>query len=166
VVSTSSRDVELTPGEHATLATLKAEARRESWLRGRAALKRLLGNVDTSRLRFPHPEISLTHTADVAVAVSCKGARGTGVDLEIRPPSERAARRFLSDLEFAAAAGPDDWLLLWTVKEACFKADLRNAGRTVVDYAVKDLRFRHASVRAFGGWLTVAVAVAPSRRPR
>lgn len=123
-----------------------------------------MGDVDTSRLRFPHPEISLTHAGDVAVAVRCAGARGTGVDLEVRPPSERAARRFLAAAEFAATSGPDDWLLLWTVKEACFKADLDNAGRTVMEYAVDGpearrgrRRFRHASLRAFGGWLTVAV---------
>ncbi len=155
----------LTSGEEGVLSTLKAAARREGWLRGRAALKKLLGkDLDSSRLRFPHPEISLTHAGEVAVAVLCEGARGTGVDLELRPPSERAARRFLSAAEFAAALGPDDWLLFWTVKEACFKADLRNRGRTVLDYAVQDPRFRHASLRAFGGWLTVAVARVPKPR--
>lgn len=165
MVSTARAARRLTAGEASVLATLKAASRREGWLRGRAALKKLLGkDLDSSALRFPHPEVSLTHAGEVAVAVHCKGARGTGVDLELRPPSERAARRFLSPAEFAAAQGPDDWLLFWTVKEACFKADLRNRGRTVLDYAVRDPRFRHASVRAFGGWLTVAVARSP--RPR
>lgn len=149
----------LTPGERAALDRLKAERRRESWLRGRAALKALLGDVDTTALSFPHPEISLTHTEDVAVAVACEGARGVGVDLEVRPPSERAARRFLSEAEFAGTS-PDDWLRLWTVKEARFKADLRNKGRTILEYGIDDPRFRHASVPVFGGWLTVAVAVA------
>jgi phosphopantetheinyl transferase len=156
----------LSPGERAALDTLKAQRRRESWLRGRAALKALLGDVDTSTLRFPHPELSLTHTEDVAVAVACPGAGGVGVDLETRPPSERAARRFLSSAEFAQAPGPDDWLRLWTVKEALFKADLRNQGRVVTQYALDDPRFRHASIRVFGGWLTVAVAVARPSEPR
>ena len=153
----------LTEAERATLAGFKAERRRESWLRGRAALKALLGDVDTSTLSFPHPELSLTHTEDVAVAVACRGARGVGVDLEVRPPSERAARRFLRPAEFAGTA-PDDWLRLWTVKEARFKADLRNQGRTILEYGVDDPRFRHASIPVFGGWLTVAVAV--PRPPR
>lgn len=157
---------DLTPGERAALARFRAERRRASWLRGRAALKALLGDVDTAALRFPHPELSLTHTRDVAVAVACEGARGVGVDLETRPPSERAARRFLSPAELEAAGGPDGWLLLWTVKEARFKADLDNQGRTVLQYPLDDPRFRHASVRAFGGWLSVALAVAPPRRPR
>jgi 4'-phosphopantetheinyl transferase EntD len=156
----------LSPGERAALQGLKAERRRDSWLRGRAALKALLGDIDTSTLRFPHPELSLTHTEDVAVAVACEGAAGVGVDLELRTPSERAARRFLSEAEFAAAGGSDGWLRLWTVKEACFKADLQNKGRTILEYAVQDPRFRHASVRVFGGWLTVALAVAPPRPPR
>ena len=156
----------LSPGERAALEKLKAERRRESWLRGRAALKALLGDIDTSTLRFPHPELSLTHTEDVAVAVACDGAGGVGVDLEIRPPSERAARRFLTESEFAASGGPDGWLRMWTVKEACFKADLKNKGRTILEYASQDPRFRHASIRVFGGWLTVALAVAPPRPPR
>ena len=156
----------LSPGERATLQGLKAERRRESWLRGRAALKALLGDIDTSTLSFPHPELSLTHTEDIAVAVACEGAGGVGVDLEVRPPSERAARRFLSEEEFAASGGPDGWLRFWTVKEACFKADLGNKGRTILEYSPQDPRFRHASVRVFGGWLTVALAVAPPRRPR
>jgi 4'-phosphopantetheinyl transferase EntD len=156
----------LAPGERAALEKLKAERRRASWLRGRAALKALLGDVDTSTLSFPHPELSLTHTEDIAVAVACEGALGLGVDLELRLPSERVARRFLSEEEFAAAEGPDDWLRLWTVKEARFKADLHNKGRTILEYASRDPRFRHASVPVFGGWLTVAVAVAPPRLPR
>ena len=154
----------LSAGERAAFDRLKAERRRQSWLRGRAALKALLGDVDTSALRFPHPEISLTHTEDVAVAVACAGAQGVGVDLEVRPPSERAARRFLSAAEFDASGGPDGWLRLWTIKEARFKADLRNKGRTILEYAVDDPRFRHASIPVFGGWLTVAVAV--PRPPR
>ncbi|HEX7900199.1 MAG TPA: 4'-phosphopantetheinyl transferase superfamily protein [Planctomycetota bacterium] len=158
--------VDLAPGERTALDRLKAERRRDSWLRGRAALKALLGGIDTSALRFPNAELSLTHTEDVAVAVACEGAGGVGIDLEVRPPSERAARRFLSAAEFEAAGGPDGWLRLWTVKEARFKADLRNQGRTILEYAAEDPRFRHASVRVFGGWLTVALAVAPPRRPR
>jgi 4'-phosphopantetheinyl transferase EntD len=156
----------LTAAEQATLAGFKAERRRDSWLRGRAALKALLGEIDTSALRFPHPELSLTHTEDVAVAVACEGAGGVGIDLELRPPSERAARRFLSAAEFEAAGGPDGWLRMWTVKEARFKADLRNQGRTILEYASQDPGYRHASIRVFGGWLTVALAVAPPRRPR
>lgn len=159
---------ELAPGERAALDRLKHERRRDTWLRGRAALKALLDGADTTPLRFPHPELSLTHTEDVAVAVACEGAAGVGVDLEVRHPSERAARRFLSAAEFAATAGPDDWLRLWTVKEACFKADLDNAGRTVMEFSVDGphaargrRRFRHASIQVFGGWLTVAVAVPP-----
>ena len=156
----------LSPGERAALENLKAERRRASWLRGRAALKALLGDIDTSTLSFPHPELSLTHTEDIAVAVACEGAGGVGVDLEVRPPSERAARRFLSEAEFDAAGGPDGWLRSWTIKEACFKADLGNKGRTILEYSARDPRFRHASVRVFGGWLSVALAVAPPRAPR
>jgi hypothetical protein len=108
----------------------------------------------------------------VAVAVWCDG-KGTGVDLEVRAPSERAARRFLSAPELEGARGADGWLRLWTVKEACFKADLSNAGTSITAYEVDEpaprsgtaarkgtsSRFRYASLRAFGGWLSVAVSV-------
>jgi phosphopantetheinyl transferase len=141
----------LTSGEREELARLAAAPRRESWLRGRAALKRLQsvigGSEDTSSLKFPHPRISLTHSEKWAVAIGVASGKtlGIGVDLEVKgAPKAETARRFLN-------AGELVWLRrmeeeerprllhrLWTVKEATFKADPENAGKTLRDYALAD----------------------------
>jgi 4'-phosphopantetheinyl transferase EntD len=160
---------ELSPGEIDLVSRLGSDERRASWRLGRAALKSVLSDLgedpDTSRLRFPHPRLSLSHSGGVAAALGLPEGKGAGIDLETREPGEEAARRVLGD---AFDGGPDDWQRLWTVLEAGFKADLANAGRTVNEYRPEDpaalegvlrrgeLRIRYGSVRAHGGWLTLA----------
>lgn len=171
----TSPATDLSPGERGRLDSLGSGERRASWLLGRAALKSLLSDLgedpDSSRLGFPHPRFSLTHSAGSAAALGLPEGKGAGIDLETRVPSEAVARRVLGA---SFAGGPDDWLRLWTVLEACFKADLANAGRTVNEYRPEDpaalegvlargrLRLRYGSMRAFGGWLTVARALPES----
>ena len=147
--------------------------RRQDWLLGRAALKQVVEGSDTSLVRFPHRCLSLTHAAGVAVAVRADGGQaGVGVDYEgphIADP--RIARLFLVERERNAAAGPDDLLRLWTVKEALFKATPDNLGATFLDYEVAEPAalvgeaedrtgrcLRYISGGFGGGWLTVAVA--------
>jgi 4'-phosphopantetheinyl transferase EntD len=157
--------------------------RRDSWLRGRAVLKRLLTALgeadDTSALRFPHPRISLTHSGGWAVAVgAASGLLGIGVDLELRvPPRFETARRFLSDGELewigqlGEAESPRALLRLWTVKEAVYKADPGNGSASFRDYTLDDpaqLRgtvirrlsgpvFRYGSFELPGGFLSLAI---------
>ena len=165
----TSPAADLSPGETDLVARLGSEERRASWRLGRAAMKSVLLDLgedpDTSRLRFPHPRFSLSHSGGVAAALGLLEGRGAGIDLETRVPGEDVARRVLGD---AFDGGPDDWLRLWTVLEAGFKADPGNAGRTVNEYRPEDpgalegvlrrgdLRLRYGSVRAHGGWLTLA----------
>jgi 4'-phosphopantetheinyl transferase EntD len=172
----------LTPGEREDLGRLTAAPRRESWLRGRAALKRLQeaigGPEDTSRLKFPHPQVSLTHSENWAVAIGAVSGKtiGIGVDLEVRAsPKAETARRFLNASELVWLRRMDEEerprLLhrLWTVKEATFKADPENAGKTLRDYALADPGyvagkarrgdrvFLYSSFEVPEGWLSVAV---------
>jgi phosphopantetheinyl transferase len=138
----------LTPAEARRLATLHTEARRDSWRRGRAALKRVLGKLgqphETAGLAFPHPRLSLTHSGSLAVAVGGPAALdGIGVDLERdRPVRPEAARFFLTDDEqaWARALSPGEQrrqlLRLWTVKEALFKADPENQDAGLYEYRV------------------------------
>src|SRR4051794_30904516 len=78
----------LTPGELARYRTLGGPDRRRAWLTGRAALRRLLRRLDrgpdTAGLAFPAPDMSLTHSGGVAVAIAAPdgSGRGLGVDLE------------------------------------------------------------------------------------
>lgn len=78
----------LTPGERARLDSFPLARRREEWLRGRAALKALLGTLglpeDTSLLSFPHPRISLTHSRGLAFAAGLPSA-DDGADAPLPP---------------------------------------------------------------------------------
>ena len=172
----------LTAGEREHLALLAAPVRRESWLRGRAALKRLQASLgagdDTSGLHFPHPRLSLTHSEAWAVAVGSPSPKflGIGVDLEIKgAPKPEAAPRFLNPAEVVwlrrmdEAERPQMLHRLWTVKEATFKADPENKGRTLKEYGLADPGyvagkarrgervFYYASFNVPGGFLSVAV---------
>jgi phosphopantetheinyl transferase len=171
----------LTSGETADFAKLTAPARRESWLCGRAALKRLGAAIgqgdDTSVFKFPHPKMSLTHSESWAVAIGSSSPKldGIGVDLEVKIPKPETARRFLNPSELVWLRRMDETdhprLLhrLWTVKEALFKADPGNAGRTLRDYALADpgfvagrarraeRLFHYASFEVPRGFLSVAV---------
>ncbi|MDQ3640135.1 MAG: hypothetical protein M3450_01385 [Actinomycetota bacterium] len=154
---------ELTPGE---LARLPDGLRRHDWLLGRAALRAVLGIVDTSGVAFPNRSVSLTHSAGVAVAARCDGPQaGLGVDLEgWRVIDPRTARLYLHARE------QGDLLRLWTVKEALFKATPGNDTAVFLDYEVDDPHaldgvardrhgrtFEYVSRRRPEGWLTVAV---------
>ncbi len=111
---------------------------------GRSALARVLDKrgdrSDPLTVRFPHPALSLSHSAGCAVAVGVRScpAAGVGVDVELpRTVDPRTARYFLADRE--QAGDPGALQQLWTVKEAVFKADLDNAGLLLRDYRVSEI---------------------------
>jgi len=172
----------LTSGELGELAKMTAPPRRESWLKGRAALKRLAAAIgigdDTSAFKFPHPGISLTHSEAWAVAIGIQSPKlaGLGIDLEVKSqPKPEAARKFLNPSELVWLRRMDELehprLLhrLWTVKEAIFKADPDNAGKTLRDFALADpgftagkarrgpRLFHYASFEVPDGFLSVAI---------
>lgn len=171
---------DLTEGELARFRQVAGTPRVGSWLRGRAALKRLLTRLgeepDTSTVSFPHPQLSLSHSGShaVAVGVQAAGVQGIGVDLELaRLPQEATARFFLTceERQTLADLSGATLLRLWTVKEALFKADPHNRDRGLLDYRVADasadggaacvvgdasLLIRYASLELPDGFLTVA----------
>jgi hypothetical protein len=153
--------------------------------RGRVALGELLARLGRSdgveSLRFPHPELSLSHSGDWAIAAGCEaGGAGIGIDLEFsRPMDVRAARFYLLPHEIAhVQALPsrrrnDERLRLWTIKEAVFKACAGNAGRLLLDFGldvpaalagtarrVDGVAFsaRYGSIDIGDGWLAIALA--------
>ena len=150
VLSMASRPVEkflLTAGELNCLRTLEGSPRREAWLRGRTALKRLLtrmgDDTDTSRLEFPHPRISLTHSRTLAVAMGTTDSRtiGVGADLELGSgPSAAGTHLFLTHCERLKLCQltARNRLRLWTVKEALYKANPKNSESWFTDYVVQD----------------------------
>lgn len=139
----------LTAGEAARWRALPPGPRRNDWLLGRTALRRLLGpgDPDTSGLSFPHRRWSLTHAGGVAFAVACDTPVG-GVGIDFEPArttvDPRAGRFFLRPAE-------QDWLAalpqrrrarallrLWTAKEALYKATPDNGGALLGDYRLAD----------------------------
>jgi len=145
---------ELTAGERDRFAGLAGTPRAVSWLRGRAALRRLLASVgrdtDTADLTFPCSCFSLSHTAGLALAIHVDGVDGVGVDLEARRLAVPRAQRWRHAAGFFATEAEQRWLedtsdglearllRLWTIKEAAFKADRNNAARGLGDYALED----------------------------
>jgi 4'-phosphopantetheinyl transferase EntD len=148
---------QLTPGELARWRALPRGPRGGEWLRGRAALRRLLTRLhepaDTAELTFPDRRLSLTHSSRTAVAAWAGGGRpdgravlGVGVDLEADRTGldPRAGRLFLSPRERAWVASleesvqADARLRLWVIKEALFKANPANHGTTVAHYSIAE----------------------------
>jgi phosphopantetheinyl transferase (holo-ACP synthase) len=171
---------ELTVGELEGLACVTTDERATQWLRGRAALRRVMSRrgeePDTSTLRFPHCRYSLTHSNALAVAVA-GDACGLGVDFEpLKRLRNEVARFFLTDAEHSwidslpAVKRSAQLLRLWTVKEALFKADAHNDRRTLRDYALQSpwaitgvaetpdsAPQRYTTARTAGGLLSVAI---------
>jgi 4'-phosphopantetheinyl transferase EntD len=176
---------DLTHGELAGYRRLPATGpRRAAWLAGRLALRRVLERLgqapDTAGLSFPSARLSLSHAGSTAVAVATDDlhAAGVGVDVEpARPSDQRIARFFLQPDEQAWLAGQAPaareahLTRLWTVKEAAYKANLRNAGTVLAQYRLADpqawrgtalapvrptTHIRYRSLELDGGYITVA----------
>jgi hypothetical protein len=165
-----------------------ATVRMRDRQRGRAALAGVLEQLGRGEpadaVRFPHPELSLSHSGDWAIAAGCAQAGGVGVDLEfVRPMDARAARFFLvgRERDYGDALAREDksgeLLRLWTAKEAVFKACTGNAGRLLTDFALDDpaacagaarglggcaFTARYVSIDLGAGWLSIALADTPA----
>lgn len=133
--------------------------------------------VTDTGLRGAQADHSVTHAGNslFALAVKATGIAGVGIDFEPwRALDQRHQRLMLTARESAALgdASARDLLRIWTVKEACFKADVNGQQRWVTAYALdRPLqqtgtarvcvgrainRFRYLSMEVPGGMLSVA----------
>ena len=135
-------DVELNKCKYA-----QNSSRYFDWLRGRSALKKVITylnkDLDVTKISFPHPFLSLSHTKNCAVALgilnSGNAVKGIGIDLELdRKVSTKHTKFYLNEFESDLKNNNDHRLRLWTVKEALFKADPNNDSNVLKDYIVKD----------------------------
>lgn len=175
-------------GDACMAGAVDVPARALDRRRGRAALARVLdqlGRVESAEaVRFPHPQLSLSHSGNWAIAAGCVSAGGLGVDLEFaRPMDPRAARFFLiaNELNYVGALPRErqgvELLRLWTVKEAIFKACIGNGGGLLADFCLDDpaavvgaarrvdgstFTARYVSIDLGEGWLAVALAATGS----
>ena len=160
------------------------------WISGRSALKTILStlnkDLDVTKISFPHPFLSLSHTKDCAVAIgilnSGNAVKGIGIDLELdRKVSTKHMKFYLNDFESDLKINNDHMLRLWTVKEALFKADPNNDSNVLKDYIVKNSKtlsgkatnkkghtFYYKSIKnpadkflgeQRGGWMSLAFSV-------
>jgi 4'-phosphopantetheinyl transferase len=141
----------LSAREEDILAGLALLPRRRKWLLGRAAAKRLLGEVPSLRdvpatglsvLNRPSGEpfvlvegqgewsyaISLSHRAQAGLAAAAKAPdQGIGADVEtIEPRAPALVRQFFTESEAALVAGSGDnrdevVARIWSAKEAVLK---------------------------------------------
>lgn len=121
------------------------QSRQADWLKGRNALKALLlkkgQSTDTQRLSFPNQALSLTHNNGMAIAIAMDGVSGVGVDFEawhrVKP---QMARWFLTTTEqswlstLSEQKFDYEFVRLWTVKEALFKAAMNNEQLALIDF--------------------------------
>ena len=180
----------LTPVELNKCKYAQNSSRYFDWLRGRSALKKIITtlnkDLDVTKVSFPHPFLSLSHTKNCAVALgilnSGNAVKGIGVDLELdRKVSTKHTKFYLNEFESDLKNNNDHRLRLWTVKEALFKADPNNDSNVLKDYIVKNSKtlsgkatnkkghsFYYKSIKnpadkflgeQRGGWMSLAFSV-------
>ncbi len=157
------RAADLNAAEQAHLESFETDARRRDWRRGRLALKSVLRLLDrsddTSRIRLPAPQLSLTHGNETAIAAGTPEAGAhIGIDVEApRPVSERMALWFLNEPELdwlqrrSASVRAYDLVRLWTIKEAAFKCHPANRGLVMTDFTIVDPSSSYSEVAADDG---------------
>ena len=135
----------LTINERKQYDSFTTQSRKIDWLKGRNALKKLLqkrgGSLDTEQLSFPNSSYSLTHSSGSAIAVAISDVCGVGVDFEawhkVKPKMaewflDSAEQRWLSSL--CSKEFDREFVRLWTVKEALFKATMNNEKLGLIDF--------------------------------
>jgi 4'-phosphopantetheinyl transferase EntD len=145
-VEGSEQSISLTSAEQDCFENLQFAGRKQEWLRGRRALKQVLATLcqdcDTTKLRFPHPQISVTHAGDFAFAVGNDANQaGIGVDFEpARKVNPNIARWFLTTFEKwwigSDLTTTNQLIRLWTIKEAAFKSCPNNDDMALVDFEI------------------------------
>lgn len=135
---------QLTEAEHTELAGFRHPARSRSFILSRAMLRQLLGQVlagdphppllartPSGRLALAsHPEwhISISHCPGHVAVMAAQAPCGIDVEVTRNADWARIARRYFSEeekdylLQLDATRGAEDFLKLWTLKEASVKA--------------------------------------------
>ncbi len=154
---------DLNSAETAQLERFETDARRRDWRRGRLALKAVLRSLDrsddTSDIRLPAPQLSLTHGDGTAIAVGTpQPDTHVGVDVEaLRPVNMRMALWFLNEaeLDWLSRREPSErsaaLIRLWTIKEAVFKCHPANDGLVMTDFTIRSPSADVSDVRTADG---------------
>ncbi len=145
-------------------------------------IKNWLGQptLSGSQIRTGQPDHSLTHAGSslFGLAVKAPGFSGVGIDFEPwRDLDQRHHRLMLTMRErhMLPEASARQLLRIWTVKEACFKADCNGQQRWVTAYELQQptkksgiarvavagrvQHFRYLSLEVADGILSVAIKI-------
>lgn len=163
----------LTPAERIEAARIRSERRRDEWILGRIAAKRLaidLGLCESPRdcaipsrgvkprLLLggePSPlELSISHSGPLAAAALDQ--RPVGIDIQMkRRIDPRSTRFFLRDDEAVLATDPDEGVLLdlWSAKEAALKASGARLYREISLERSGDERTFHFASGSMSGYV-------------
>ena len=155
--------------ERSDLATIRGERRRDEWIRGRLAIRQVIGDPEASivveadgsprSVGGAPRSVSLSHDGEwFAVAVAKEGAR-LGVDLCVRDHAVRVTR-ILAWLGVATACDP---VVAWASLEVVLK--LRRLSVEALrdcTLAVDEVALDRIAVRGLGDPVTVAVRHAPA----
>ena len=136
---------QLSLNERKVYDSFLTQSRKTDWLKGRNALKDLLlkngRSTDTQRLNFPNQAFSLTHNDGMAIAIAMDDVAGVGVGFEAwHKVKAKMVSWFLTNPEqswlstLSTARYDKEFVRLWTVKEALFKAAMNNQQLGFVDF--------------------------------
>ncbi|WNC73459.1 4'-phosphopantetheinyl transferase superfamily protein [Thalassotalea psychrophila] len=125
------------------------QSRKAEWLKGRNALKVLLHknneSLDTEQISFPNKSYSLTHNDGLAIAIAMDDVTGVGVDFEVwHDVKPTMVEWFLNNAEklwLSTLSGQkfeQEFVRLWTVKEALFKATMNNEELGLIDFKIDE----------------------------
>jgi phosphopantetheinyl transferase (holo-ACP synthase) len=114
-----------------------APKRKLQWARSRRCLLDVLESLPSSKDTW----VSLSHTDTESLVIGCNDTLGSvtgiGVDMERaeRLIEPGAVDKFTLPSETGLSLNP---LCIWTIKEACYKADTARSGSVVSQYEIKN----------------------------
>jgi phosphopantetheinyl transferase len=178
----------LSENEKEILANFNSQTRKQNWLLGRQAIKQVIKNIsndfdnsslsfDTAQIKFPCNWLSLSHSADLAIAIALPQTiklKGLGLDLQLNKFPKAGSEKFFvkpSEKEILNNLPEKDpaknRCLFWTIKEACYKANPENQNTFLSEYEITNFdlglakkgiyQFKFASLALPNGFLSVAI---------
>jgi phosphopantetheinyl transferase len=181
----------LTEAEKGILESFNSNIRKQNWLLGRQAIKQVIQKLinsnlsdsayspDTSKIKFPCSWLSLSHSGNIAVSVALPNTiklKGLGLDLQLNKFPTTGTEKYFSRPQekqyFNNLPEKDEAkkrCLLWTIKEACYKANPKNQNTYLAEYEIlnfeaglglaqrEEYQFNFASLALPNGYLSLAI---------
>lgn len=134
------------------ISKFSSERRRLSWAAGRECLYRTLldcgENLPVEKIKWPHPQYSISHTDDIAIAVGVlPPSLGVGIDIEKKRSLNPKIKKFFINKDEEHYLSKIDLMTFWVIKESCYKADPENSKRFLKSYFIVDIQEHSALLK-------------------